>query len=119
MPLKLNINLCEIRLKQCCRCGYSGSRHYIDEHHVTYAPVKKVHLCRLCHIGITVINALHAQIVGGRLTNAERSDLFKKFMQAPWRMEHEKKPLTRLKRRVNMNYSRYLPALQKYFKEAK
>jgi hypothetical protein len=110
----VTINLHEVILKECVRCG--SNRSPIDEHHITYTPCKKVYLCRPCHIGITVINGTYAQDrLMSFLDNKVRRALHKRFMKCKWRMEDEDHPIIELKRRRGMVYRNRLRKLQKEF----
>lgn len=111
--LFIAVNLNEVELKQCKRCG--STVRPIDSHHVTYKPVKRVWLCRPCHIGITVVNGTYAQRYGDILDNTTRRRLFAQFMRNKWRMEQEDKPLSKLARRRNMIYLNRLSRLQEMF----
>ena len=114
--LYIDVNLNEVELKVCVRCGYSGGRVPIESHHITYNPDNKVYLCKPCHVGITVINTWYAIIWGYRLRNDERVELHKWYMRIKWRMSSEKELLVEFKRgRLIAYYEELLPKLRKRF----
>ena len=115
-PLFVSVNLEEVELRVCKRCGQVGGRIPIERHHITYNPEKTVALCQLCHTGITVINTWRSAYWGGPLRNRERIDMHKWYMRIKWRMQDEKEIVRKVDRgNLTSYYEDLLPKLRKRF----
>jgi hypothetical protein len=67
----------------CIRCGVGRStsrRRRLEWHHVTYDPEIVTALCRGCHRRITRLNRIRSHVLGRKLTNADRWQVWREFL---------------------------------------
>ena len=65
-------------VRQCIKCH---KKYKLDRHHIIYKPAKIALLCRGCHIEITNANLIAAIVLKRKLTNKDRTKLWKWFLK--------------------------------------
>ena len=67
--------------KKCACCDFAGdSRDEMEPHHITYVPSLVKYLCHRCHAVVTYLNYERARLLGRKLNNNDRLDVWHDFL---------------------------------------